>query len=145
MNDERESFEQRLHRQSVKGMPTHWRGEILRACEVATEATTARSKTPSSWLSVFNQKLSALLWPHPKAWAGLAMVWVIILVLNFADRDKSVTPAERIAPSPEVTAELKKQQLLFAELMGPEQNLPVDHRKKIQDRPRSERTNMMMA
>ena len=60
-----------------------------------------------------------MLWPHPKAWAGLAAVWILIFAVDFSVRDKSPVMAEKAAPpSPEVIVELKQQQRMLAELIG---------------------------
>ena len=68
---------------------------------------------------LINFQLSTLLWPHPKAWAGLAAVWLVILAVNFATRE--TTPrnfARQVAPpSPEMLMVLRQQQLLLAELV----------------------------
>lgn len=142
MNDETKSFEARLRRQSLKPIPGDWRAEILHASRRAA----AVPPTENSWLSTLNQKLSTLLWPHPKAWAGLAAVWVFILVLNFSTRDKTPVMAEKISPpSPEVVAELKKQRQLFAELIGPPLGQDADRRKNQAPRPRSECSERLMA
>jgi hypothetical protein len=140
-HDEMETFEQRLRRQPVKPLPADWRAEILRA------AKPSPSRPEANWLSTLNQKLSTLLWPHPKAWAGLAAVWVFIFILNAASRDTSSAPvmAEKASPpSPEVVAELKKQQQLFAELIGSAEPLDADRRKHLPPGPRSERVQEMM-
>jgi hypothetical protein len=132
MNDEADQFEQRLGRQPLKSIPAEWRAEIL---------TAARAAQPSRhvWLSTLNSQLSTVFWPHPKAWAGLATVWVFIFALNFSMRDTSPRVAEKSAPpSPEVMVELKKQQLLFAELVGPRELSDADRQKLFAPKPRSE-------
>jgi hypothetical protein len=91
-------------------------------------------------LSIISAKLSAFLWPHPKAWAGLAAVWVFILVLNVSMRDGA--PQREMVktspPSPEMIAELKKQQRMFAELVGPREEAVADRSKSHRPHPRSE-------
>lgn len=138
MNEESEQFEQRLKGQPLRQIPAEWRAEILAAAQ-----TTSRTTPRASFLSTFNHQLSALLWPHPKAWAGLAAVWICILALNFSTRDKSPVMAEKNSPpSPEMVAELKKQQRLFAELMGANEPRVAD-RQKIFPKPRSERAEFL--
>ena len=54
-------------------------------------------------------------------------------------RDTAPRVAEKsVPPSPEVIVELKKQQLLFAELVGPREPLDADRRKIFSPKPRSE-------
>ena len=112
-------FEQRLRRQPVKKVPGEWRAEILSAAraagvnrreeEVSREFTLAG--TGGSWLSTVRRQLASLLWPHPKAWAGLAAVWVCIFMLNFSMQEKPAVLAEKTpSPSPEIVSELKQQQ-----------------------------------
>jgi hypothetical protein len=143
MNEETEQFEQRLRRQSLKKIPGEWRAEILSA---ASGSQITRHASPASWLSTLNQKLSTLLWPHPKAWAGLAAVWVGILILNLSQRDQSPAAAEKFSPPPpEIMAELRQQKLLFAELMGSPETPEADRRKNVPPGPRSERVAMLTA
>jgi hypothetical protein len=152
MNDEAEQFEARLRRQPLKKIPTEWRAEILREanCVAVSNQNKKRDADTASlpklnWLSTLNHQLSTFFWPHPKAWAGLATVWVFIFVLNFSMRDKSPAVAEKsTAPSPEVLVELKKQQLMFAELVGPRETPDADRKKLFAPRPRSERVEILM-
>jgi hypothetical protein len=142
MNEETEQFEQRLRRQSLKKIPGEWRAEILSATR---GAQITRHASPASWLSTLNSQLSTLLWPHPKAWAGLVAVWVGILVLSLSQRDQSPVAVEKFSPpTPEVMAELRQQKLLFAELMGSPQTPDADRRKNVPPGPRSERVAMLM-
>lgn len=142
MNDELKSFEERLRRQSLKPIPGDWRAEILQASRHMPKAPIREEH----WLSTLNQKLSTLLWPHPKAWAGLAAVWVVILAVNFSTRDKAPVMAEKSSPpSPEVVAELKQQRQLYAELIGPPLAQDIDRRKNVVPRPRSECSERLMA
>jgi hypothetical protein len=149
MNEDRERFEQRLASQPLKPIPADWRAEILRESRLAAgqknRLAAVASLAEENWLSTLNQKLSNLLWPHPKAWAGLAAVWVLILVMNFSTREPRPVIAEKASPpSPELMAELKKQQLLFAELIGPTPPQDADRRKNPATGPRSERAEVMM-
>lgn len=130
-----EDFEQRLQRRPLRQIPAGWRAEILAA---ANPAPRSASRTP--FLSTINSQLSTLLWPHPKAWAGLAAVWILIIAVDFSIRDKSPVIAERSSPpSPEVVAELKQQQRILAELIGARDALDADRSKPMAPQPRSER------
>jgi hypothetical protein len=141
MNDETEQLEHRLSRQPLRQVPEAWRADILSAAERAS-----RPKPQASFLSTFNHQLTTLFWPHPKAWAGLAAVWVLILAVDFSTRDTSPRIAEKsLPPSPEVIVELKKQQRLFAELMGSREPLDADQQKTFSPKPRSERVEIMTA
>jgi hypothetical protein len=137
MNDD---FEKRIQQQSQRQIPGEWRAEIFAAAERAS-----RQKPRTSRLSTFNPQLSTLFWPHPKAWAGLAAVWIFIFAVNFSMRDKSPVIAEKVLPpSPEGVAELRRQKILFAELIG-----STDAREaeppKFSPRPRTERMEILTA
>ena len=132
MNDD---LEQKLRRQSPRQIPAAWREEILSA---ATDASVSRHSSPATcnWLS-------ALLWPHPRAWAGLAAVWIFIFALNFATRDDAPLAKAKSAvpPSPEVLMVLKQQRQLRAELVGSLEPRDADRAKTFLPRPRSELRN----
>jgi hypothetical protein len=142
-----DDFEQKLQRQPLRQVPGEWREEILVAADVnrrqATSCEVGRGFTSAatrrSLLSTLNPQLSTLLWPHPAAWAGLAAVWILILEVDFSLRDK--TPAiagKSLPPSPEVIVELRQQQRMLAELIGPRDTRDADRSKSFVPQPRSE-------
>jgi hypothetical protein len=134
-----DDFEQKLQRQPLRQIPGGWRGEILSAAKSAS-----RPVPRDSFLSTLNHQLSTLLWPHPKAWAGLAAVWVLIFALDFSMRDKSPVVAEKSAPpSPEVIVELKQQQRMLAELIGARETHDAGPQQFF-PRPRSECAGILM-
>jgi hypothetical protein len=143
MNDEAEQFERRLRCQTMREVPREWRAEILSA---AGRGSKAESRAQADrWPSTLVTRLSTLLWPHPKAWAGLAAVWICIFVLNFSTRDRVPSVAQKIsAPSPEMIVELKKQQRMFAELVGTLETPDADRQKIFSPKPRSERVEILM-
>lgn len=140
-----DDFEQKLQRQPLRQVPAEWRAEILAAAREARPIRHSSFVIRSSWLSTLNAQLSSLLWPHPKAWAGLAAVWVFVFALNFSMRDKAPTVAEKSAPpSPEVVAELKQQQRMLAELIGVRDAGDAVRSKFLLPLPRSQRTEILM-
>jgi hypothetical protein len=127
MNDD---FEKRLQRQSLRKIPSDWREQILQA------ASSSQSSTLDPRPSFF----STLLWPHPKAWAGLAALWVVIAIAHFVANDTTVQVAKKYQPpTPESLVILQQQQRLLAELVGPPAPRDVDRPKSNTTRPRSER------
>ncbi|HTB85253.1 MAG TPA: hypothetical protein VK742_16525 [Candidatus Sulfotelmatobacter sp.] len=140
MNDEIEQFERRLQAQPVKKIPAGWRTEILTAA--MSQASSAGSRVQElPWHSIVVARLSSIFWPHPKAWAGLAAVWVCILLLNFSNHERPHFIAEKTssAPPPEMVAELKQQRLMFAELIGATEPRVAGRQKNYSPKPQSKR------
>ena len=138
-----DELEQKLSRQPLRPVPPEWRGDILAAANAG--ARPAANAARPGFLSTLNEQLATVFWPHPKAWAGLAAVWVLILAVDFSLRDNSPRIAEKSAPpSPEVIVELKKQRQLFAELAGAREPQDADRQKVLLPRPRSERVDFLM-
>jgi len=147
-----DDFEQQLQRQPLRQIPTGWREEILAAADVNRRQIINREEvgrgftsaaTRRSSLSSLRSQLSAIFWPHPAAWAGLAAVWMVILTVNFSQRDPSSRVAEKFAPpSPEVIVELRQQQRILAELIGSRDAHDADRSKSFVPQPRSERVEI---
>lgn len=141
-----DDFEQKLQRQPLRQIPAGWREEILTVAESSAATRHPSPITRPSWLSTLNSQLSTILWPHPAAWASLAAVWILILAVDFSARDKSPVMAEKSAPpSSEVLVELRQQQRMLAELMGPRDTRDADRSKSYVPLPRSERVEFMTA
>ena len=67
--------------------------------------------------------LRALLWPHPRAWAALVGLWIVIAALNLSSTDPresrmAARSANPPAPSPGVLLCLAEQQRMQRELLG---------------------------
>ncbi|HZL14121.1 MAG TPA: hypothetical protein VFC85_08250 [Verrucomicrobiae bacterium] len=140
-----ENFEQKISRQPLKKIPGEWRAEIL-AAAIGRGSRIESRRQESRWPSTFAARLSTIFWPHPKAWAALAAIWIFIFTLNFSTRDKSQNVAEKFSPpSPEVIVELKKQRQMFAELMGSNETRIADRQKIFFSRPQSERMEILTA
>jgi hypothetical protein len=146
-----DNFEQKLQRQPLRQIPGEWREDILVAADMHRRNRPVREFTFAATtfrrlLSTLNHQLSTLLWPHPKAWAGLAAIWILIFAVDFSLRDKTPVMAEKTAPpSPEVLVELRQQQRMLAELIGSRDAHDADRPKSFVPQPRSERTENLMA
>ena len=132
-------FEQRLRRQPPREVPAGWRNEILSASRAAGSRRLPPDPRPSIF-STLTHQLSTLFWPHSKAWAGLAAVWVVIFTLQLTSRD----PTEVVAritppPSPEMLMVLRQQKLLLAELVERAEPRAAERPKALPLRPRSDR------
>ncbi len=136
MNGE-DPFERRLQREQQRPIPPSWRAEILSAArEAALSARTSHATEPSPIVSWF----LALLWPHPRAWAGLAAVWLVVVGLNLSSREPS---PEQLASSPTPASPqqlelLRQQEQMFAELLGPLGRADADRAKPASPKPRSD-------
>jgi hypothetical protein len=128
MNDS--EFEKHLQSRPLRSIPHEWRAGILQ------QATAARH---SSFV-IRHSFLSTILWPHPKAWAGLAAVWVLIFALRLASQDKLPQMAQTTSPaSQQIAVNLKEQQQILAELMGTSGATPeIDQPKRFVPQPHSE-------
>ena len=109
-------FEKRLRDQAIKAVPTEWRADILQEAARAIEDRGATLATPVTWFEMFQSRFAALLWPAPRAWAALAAVWVIILMMNLSGGQESKAAAQ--IPVAQARLALKQKQLLMAELAG---------------------------
>jgi len=142
MNSE---FEKRLQDQPMREVPSNWRARILDAAppapvgtaRVPSEAHSAKGgravrgcflpersprrgdpTSPKPAVADAPPWWRQWLWPCPKAWAGLAAAWVLILVMNLAmGKDPAQTANARLALSRQELKELRQQQQTLAELI----------------------------
>ena len=129
-----DDFENRLRQQPLRTPPGEWRKKILDAASSANtqQASRAASET-STWIR-------ALLWPSPHAWAGLAAVWVILLIMNQESEEKVVKTAGGVSsPVRQIADARRERSHLLTELID---EIPSDAvgepRKPATPRPRSE-------
>jgi hypothetical protein len=144
MNTEPDQFEQRLSRQPLRQVPPEWREEIL---AMASRESRVDSQAPNhSWSSSVVCRLSSVFWPHPVAWAGLAAIWVVIFAVKFSTHDRTPAVAQRTSPPPvEMILEVRQQQRLLAELLGPRETRDAERQRIFVPRPRSEHSGIMSA
>jgi hypothetical protein len=134
MNDS--DFEKHLQRQSMRQIPQEWRAEILQnatALAPLSRRSAVKTDRPSF--------LSTILWPNPKAWAALATVWIAIFALHFDSRDNVPQMAGAFSPhTQQIVMNLKEEQQILAELIGPSGATPeIDRPKRVAPQPHSER------
>jgi hypothetical protein len=123
-------FEKRLQRQPLRKIPSEWRNQIL------------KSATPVPHVSRFtlHSFLSTLLWPNPKAWAGLAAVWILIIALHVAGHESTPMMATISATSSSDTViTLKEQQKILVELMGNNDSNDTEKPRNFPAQPHTER------
>jgi hypothetical protein len=127
-----DDFEPELQRQPIKPVPAEWRAEILARAGAAVTPQAPQSTRPSfRWRELF--------WPLPQAWAGLAVIWLVILTVNYSTADKSGQLTQKEPPpSPELRMALKEQALMMAKLIEPFEQPAAEPPKPSNPRPRSE-------
>jgi len=132
-----DEFEKRLQRQPLRQIPAEWRTEIL---QNAVPAPNSSSVIRHSFLSTLTSHLSALLLPHPKAWAALGAVWILIFALHVSSRDSVPQMAGKTQPSStEIASNLRDQEKILAELIGNNEMPTADRPKRLPPQPHSER------
>ena len=138
MNEEETArFERSLSRQPLRPVPVEWREEILAEARRASRVELRAQKMP--WPSSLVSRLSTILWPHPVAWAGLAAIWIFVFAVDFSTRDRApAVEAKFSSPPAEVIVEVRQQQRLLAELIGPRDVREADRSRSLAPRPRSE-------
>jgi len=86
-----------------------------------------------------------VVWSSRRVWAGLAMVWVVLLAANVSLREHPSATAKS-GPAMEVIMALKDQQRILAELL-PDRSAPpdADQPKIFLPKPRTERMDRLVA
>jgi hypothetical protein len=110
-----DDFEKRLQRQPMRNIPSEWCSEILAAAQQAEQSQHRQRNMQhgsrfTHLFSTLNHQLAALLWPSPKAWAGLAAIWIAILAINHSVGGASQQIADNLTPpSPQAMLALQQQ------------------------------------
>lgn len=132
-------FEERLRHQPSREVPAGWRSEILSTASATGSRLSACAPRPSLFSTLIAQ-LSTVFRPHPRAWAGLAAAWVVILALQLTSREPTAVAARNMLPlSPEMLMVLRQQKLLLAELVERPEPRAAERPKALPLRPRSDR------
>ena len=105
-------FEKQLQSQAMRSVPQEWRAEVLLAARAAAPAISEPKPVFRAWFY-------ELLWPSPRAWASVAAVWALMLVVNFVPiTNESRSLASGSGSVPENKTALREQFRLRAELIG---------------------------
>jgi hypothetical protein len=78
-----------------------------------------------------------LIFPSRRIWAGLAAVWLLLLVVNLSQRDHSQVAMAKASTPAETVASFQQQQELLAQLIGPNEPVVAEPQKKYVPRPSS--------
>lgn len=134
-------LEDRMKSQPLRPIPAEWRDQIVaatrQAMEPADRGQASRRPTASS---AFLSGFGALLWPSPKAWAGLAAIWMIIISLQVMTREAGLTSTAKLPdpPSEQWMQAWIEQRRMMVE-MAERQEFPAFIRPSLTpNRPRSE-------
>jgi hypothetical protein len=85
------------------------------------------------------------LWPCPRAWAGLAAAWLVILGMNLAaGKNPSRPGTATLAFSRQELLELRQQQQMLAKLISPGEAAETEPPRQV-PAPRSERRITVIA
>jgi hypothetical protein len=122
-------FEESLRRQSLRPIPIEWRAEILRAARDGRHAAAHRSHP---WWREW-------LWPCPRAWAGLAAAWGIILLLHVTAPEEPAGAGQVASASRQDFAFLRQETEIIAQLSDSEENRPAPPPQPAALKPRSSR------
>lgn len=87
-----------------------------------------------------------LIWPCRRTWAGLAAVWVVLLVFNVTQAEPGqITVAKSTALTGELRLTFLEQQRLLDEFIGPPpSSSPGEPPRRPNPQPRSERRGTLM-
>lgn len=93
----------------------------------------------SSLLGCSNKFWLELIWPCRQVWTGLAAIWVLLLVVNVAQRDRSPVIMARSQPTVAMLLAVRNQEKLLNELLADHsQPVEADRPDNVAPRPRSE-------
>jgi hypothetical protein len=143
-----DSFEKRLRSQAMRRVPPEWREEILGAARTGAPSAHISRTTHHDFLSSIRQTLVALLWPHPKAWAGLAAAWLLVMASNYYEAETvfTVSQAPSVPASPELIMAIKQQRRELARLVDPTlPTLDAERPRATPSGPRSQRRAVLIA
>jgi hypothetical protein len=135
-----DDFEQRLQGQPMRKVPAEWRSQILSTAAAAAGSTTRhRVGWGFGVFEILRAEMVALLWPSPKAWVGLAAIWLFLAGANRA----TLNPAEPSAssgarPAAACIAAWKEQERILAELIQPGETQSPEASRPAKPQPRSE-------
>jgi anti-sigma factor RsiW len=147
---EEQELEERLRGGLHRGSRTTVLWEQIECSVVSAARSAARSRLPTrvsqstgwqAFLSTLGDQLQARLRRSPWAWAGLAVVWVVILALNFTARepDARLVAGQRVPSLSEMRFAWKQKQLLMADLAFALEPAPADKAKLTPPSPHSDR------
>ena len=108
-----------------------------KAIEAAAAPAPVRRPAPITAIFEWGQDM---IGPCRRIWGGLAVIWVVILAVNFSMRADAQTRAMKSSPSsPEMIMAFQQQERLLVELIGPRETRNAEPSKLFLPQPRSQR------
>ncbi|HXP62860.1 MAG TPA: zf-HC2 domain-containing protein [Dongiaceae bacterium] len=152
---EQEKLEARITAGLKQGQrtPALWQKVEQAVITGALNASRPRLSTPhgqpAGWhaaLSTLCGRLQGGLRAGPRAWAGLAAVWALILTLNFAapEADAPFVAGPKAPSHSEIRLALAQKQLWLTELAPPSEAVPAAKPKAASPGPRSDRRSQLL-
>src|SRR3954471_23208930 len=107
-----DDFESQLSQQKIRGVPSHWKKQILATAAQAAAQSSPEAQPGVAW------SWRDLLWPCPQVWAGFAAAWLLVLFLNVAIKETSTASAMASQTAPARLDGYEERQRLMAEILG---------------------------
>jgi len=135
-----DDFENSLRAPAFRPIPADWREEILKNAK-DNQPHEERLQPSIVWWR-------QLLWPCPKAWGGLAAIWVLLLICHWSTSEKQTVSVAQTPPPTQndipIVTVMAFQSRSWNVLFDPSYAPPVAPKKPFVPRPRSERkTNLI--
>lgn len=140
-NMERDDFEQKLSEQPLRELPQEWRNRILSTAQGANSGSKTHSRIdpPLFRMRDLRARFAALLWPAPRAWAGLAFIWLLLAIANrIPSNHESNIALTGSRPAPAAMAAWKEQERILVELIQPPEAPVPEASRHVAPQPRSE-------
>jgi hypothetical protein len=98
------------------------RRKALAALPAAGSVHNAHFNTPGAFRrarAVLGKAWLELIWPSRRAWAGMAVLWLVVMAANLEMKATTNVPAVRLAHTRELARAFEERQRLLAELLLP--------------------------
>jgi hypothetical protein len=118
---------------------SRWAKTIQAAADVNRHEEPVRELTFAATVgNAVRLSFQELVWPCRHIWAGLATVWILILVADISMQDHSPTTLAKGSQVPEIFMTWQQQERLVAELIDPNEVRAAEPPKSFPPQPRSE-------
>ena len=116
-----------------------------RSAETPPRSGSGGLAMPKSWnlfpLVAVRTLWRELIWPVRRIWAGLALAWVFIAIVNHnLSEGRPVAMAKDARPAADIFLAWREQELVLAELVGKAEPTIAEPPKQSMPQPRSERS-----